>query len=86
MMIVSAEKCLSNSDRATDMLKDIIAFSGIPGLFNHFQPPGSSSTRSFSFENDASVLESPEDKIQQISRPSKITECESSHIVVGIIS
>ena len=30
MMIVSAEKCLSNSDRVTEMLKDTIAFSRIP--------------------------------------------------------
>ena len=27
-MIVSAEKCLSNSDRVTDMFKDTPAFSG----------------------------------------------------------
>ena len=28
VMIVSAEKCLSNSDRVTDMFKDTPAFSG----------------------------------------------------------
>ena len=36
MMIVSAEKCLSNSDRVTDMLKDTPAFSGVSGAVDLF--------------------------------------------------
>ena len=72
MVIVSAEKCTSNSDRVTDMFKDTPAFSGIPGLVDHFQPPCSSSTQPLSVEIDASVLEFPEVEIQQISKPSKI--------------
>ena len=72
MMFVSAEKCLSNSDRVTDMFKDTPAFSGVLDAVDLFQPPCSSSTQPLSVEIDSSILESPEVDIQQIPRPSKM--------------
>ena len=72
MMMVSAEKCLSNSDRVTDMLKDTPAFSRVSGAVDLFQPPCSSSTQPLSVEIDSYILESPEVEIQQIPRPTKM--------------
>ena len=72
MMIVSAEKCLSNSDRVTDMFKDTPAFSGVSGAVDLSQPPCSSSTQPLLVGIDSSILESPEVEIQQFPSPSKI--------------
>ena len=57
MMIVSAEKCLSNSDRVTNMFKETPAFSGVSGAVDLFQLPCSSSTQPLSVEIDSLILE-----------------------------
>ena len=56
-MIVSAEKCLSNSDRVTNMFKETPAFSGVSGAVDLFQLPCSSSTQPLSVEIDSLILE-----------------------------
>ena len=87
MMIVSAERCLSNSDRVTNMLKDTSPFSGIPELVDHSQPPCSSSTQPLSVEIDASVWSPPKLRFSKSQGLLKCTESEElPHSEWGIIS
>ena len=62
MLILAADKSITNSDRIRDMFEMTPAFSGISGAIDHFviPAPAAENTRPVDFAVDTSIVESPE--------------------------